>query len=279
MVRVLRRLKIDHVASVDRGAGDGCHVVLFKRDDTPDNGNGNGNDDDEAFHAALAFLDTPHGAALLARFFPRGVSSVDDIERLGRLLARRMRAAARANSDAEPSDPYQPWTDVIGDADEIEDADDDETEDEDEEIEDDPMRDRNTELEALAKRDGGVHGLARRICKQGGGGISEHELTELITRHAMQLYPDMSPEAAFTKVYCAPGAEPLRLAVSVVKGMLAVEPIQVDGDDVDVNDAERAYEKLQKLADAQRRRVPSLSRAQAFERAGRDRPDLLNRAT
>jgi hypothetical protein len=34
--KVLTRLKISEVSSVDAGAGDGCKVVLYKRDGTPD---------------------------------------------------------------------------------------------------------------------------------------------------------------------------------------------------------------------------------------------------
>jgi hypothetical protein len=139
------------------------------------------------------------------------------------------------------------------------------------------MRDRTTELQAIVKRDGGVIPLCKRICKQGARDVTEHELTELVTEYAQQLYPDMSPEHAFTKVYTSPGAEPVRRAIAVVKGLLQIEP-QASGDDVDVNDATRAYEHLQRLAEVQKRRVPSLSPSQAFERATRDRPDLLARA-
>jgi hypothetical protein len=278
MVRVLRNLRINEVSSVDRAANGDARVVLYKRNDVDDDNN-NGDDGDEAFHAALAFLDTPHGAALLARFFPRGVRSVDDIERLGRLLARRMRAAARANSDAEPRDPYQPWTDVIGDDDETED-DDDETEDEEiEKVFPMSVSDRNAELRAIAKRDGGVTGLCRRICKQGAGGISEAELTALITEFAMAQFPEMSEPAAFAKVFLSAGGETLRRAVAIAKGMLTtIEPVQVGGGDSDGDDAARAYGHLERLATETRKRWPGLSASQAFARAAKERPDLLARA-
>jgi hypothetical protein len=35
MARVLTKLKINEVSAVDRGAGEGCEVVLWKRDDSP----------------------------------------------------------------------------------------------------------------------------------------------------------------------------------------------------------------------------------------------------
>ena len=34
MPRILRKLKIDEISSVSRGAGDSCKIVLMKRDDT-----------------------------------------------------------------------------------------------------------------------------------------------------------------------------------------------------------------------------------------------------
>ena len=60
----------------------------------------------------------------------------------------------------------------------------------------------------MVRRDGGIVGLCRRICKQGAGDISENELTALITEHAMRENPDLSPEGAFTKAYCSPHGEP-----------------------------------------------------------------------
>jgi hypothetical protein len=288
MVRVLRNLKINEVSTVDRGAGNGCRIVLFKRDDTvaPDNGN-NGNGDDEVYAAALHYLmSTPHGASVVRRIFPSGPKNgTADIEHLARLVANVTRVRANNSDDAEPSDPHQPWLDVIGDNDESADTiGDDEIEDE--EIDDDEiekvfhMSDRNTALQALVKRDGGVVPLCKRICKEGARGVTENELTALITEYAQQIYPDMSPEGAFTKIYTSPGGEPLRRAVQIAKGLMDIEPVHVGvADASDTDDAAKAYEQLQRLAIQQRKRAPFLSASQAFERAGRDRPDLLNRAT
>jgi hypothetical protein len=274
MVRVLRNLKINEVSTVDRGAGNGCRIVLFKRDDTiaPDNGNGNGDDDDEVYAAALHFLmHTAHGAAVARRFFPNGANGTAEIEHLAQLVAHVMRARDN-NDDDDESDL------TIGD--------DDETEDDDADTIGDaatekvfPMSDRNTVLQAIVKRDGGVVPLCKRICKEGARGVTEQELTALITDYAQQLFPDMSPEGAFSKLFMSPGGEPLRRAVQIAKGLMDIEPVHVDVNDVDGDDAAKAYEQLQRLATQQRKRAPFLSASQAFERAGRDRPDLLNRAT
>jgi hypothetical protein len=267
MVRVLRNLKITEVSGVDKGAGDGCRVVLFKRD-TPDNGDleapskiSPDNIDDEAYAAALHFLTrTAHGAAVMRRLFPTGVNSPADIEHLAQMVARIM----RNSDDAEPSDMHQPWADTI-----------DDTTDTEKKV----HMDRDTELQAIVKRDGNVVQLCKRICKEGSGGISESELTSLITEYAQQLYPDMSPEIAFSKAYLSAAAEPLRRAIQIAKGMLQpVQPVQVGGGDSDGDDAAKAYGHLERLAEATRKRLPGLSASQAFERAAKERPDLLARA-
>jgi hypothetical protein len=33
MPKILTKLRIDEISSVDRGAGEGCRIVLYKRDD------------------------------------------------------------------------------------------------------------------------------------------------------------------------------------------------------------------------------------------------------
>ena len=260
MVRVLRNLKINEVSTVDRGAGDGCRIVLFKRDNGDNGDNGARDDDDEVYAAALHFLmSTPHGASVVRRLFPTGVNSTADIEGLAQLVAHAMRAR--------------------DDDDEIDDADDADTIGDAATEKVFPMSDRNTVLQAIVKRDGGVVPLCKRICKEGARGVTEQELTALITEYAQQLYPDMSPEGAFSKLFLAPGGEPLRRAVQIAKGLMDIEPMAVGVGDSNTDDAAKAYEQLQRLAVEHRKRAPFLSTSQAFERAGRDRPDLLNRAT
>jgi hypothetical protein len=220
---------------------------LFKRD-TPENtnGNGNGNDDDEAYAAALHYLmHTPHGVALVRRFFgASGSSGTADIEHLARLVAHFMRAS---NSDETKTEKVH--------------------------------MDRDEVLKAAVRRDGGIVGLCKRICKQGAGDISEHELTALITEHAMREHPDMPPEGAFTKAYMSPAGEPLRRAIQITKGLLDIEPVAVGVGSSDTeDDSGKAYEQLQRLATEQRKRSPFLSVSQAFERVTRQRPDLLARA-
>jgi hypothetical protein len=50
-------------------------------------------------------------------------------------------------------------------------------------------------------------------------------LTPLITEYAQRLYPDIAPDAAFTKMYASPGSEPLRRAVLIAKGLMDIDPV------------------------------------------------------
>jgi hypothetical protein len=271
MVRVLRNLKINEVSAVDVGAGQGCRIVLFKRngdtiapDDIDDDAPDTDDTDDEAYATALNYLlHTARGAALLRRFYPRGIGTSADLEGLAQRVAHVIRARG---DDDEPSDPHMPWIDAIGDETDASDT---------EKVH---HMDREEVLKSMVRAEGGITGLCRSICKRGAQGISENELTALITEYAMREYPDMSAEGAFTKAYTSAAGETLRRAIGITNGML--EPTKpVVGEDVDPDDASKAYEQLQRLAEKQRERSPFLSAAQAFERAGRARPDLLRRAT
>jgi hypothetical protein len=59
MVRVLRDLRIDEISSVDKGAGEGCRVVLYKRDDSEASGQSSSTDkrNSEAKMAADHFIE------------------------------------------------------------------------------------------------------------------------------------------------------------------------------------------------------------------------------
>lgn len=60
MVKKLTKLRIDEVSSVDRGAGEGCRILLFKRDDESPN------DDDDSQSTVADKLDGMVDAMLLA---------------------------------------------------------------------------------------------------------------------------------------------------------------------------------------------------------------------
>jgi hypothetical protein len=67
----------------------------------------------------------------------------------------------------------------------------------------------------------------------------------------------------------------LRKAIQIAKNtpapLMDLKPVQVGGNDaLDVNDAAKAYEQLQVMADEQQRRSPELTPAQAFSRVFQD---------
>jgi hypothetical protein len=125
---------------------------------------------------------------------------------------------------------------------------------------------RSEQLRAVVKRAGGIMPLCKRIAATGRSDVSEHELTQLVVDAAKREYPDLSDAQAFAKAFAAatPEGEILRRAVQVAK------VAGVSGDDGDAEDAAAALEELHRLADAERRRDPSLSASQAFARVFAD---------
>ena len=75
---------------------------------------------------------------------------------------------------------------------------------------------RTDQLCAIVKRAGGVHGLAKRIVKDGSsGGVSEAEWTGMLTAVAQAQYPHLTSEAAFSKLFCDPSSAVLRQASQI----------------------------------------------------------------
>jgi hypothetical protein len=136
---------------------------------------------------------------------------------------------------------------------------------------DSPMT-RTETLTRIVKQAGGLGPLCQKIVNRGSSEVTEAELTGMITAAAKAEHPGMDDARAFTKMFCGPTGETLRKAVAIAKAVqLEIMPVQVGGDDAtDVNDAEKAYTQLQRLADEQRRRSPELTRDQAFARVFSD---------
>jgi hypothetical protein len=133
---------------------------------------------------------------------------------------------------------------------------------------------RAEELSAIAKQYG-IAAIAKKVVDDGPGGISEHEMTKLITEAAQRAWPELRPAAAFSKMYC--GDELLRRAVNACKTFdvqppqLRVAPSQVGGAAAqDVDDATDALAQLEALAAALRRQYPELTREKAFAKVYTD---------
>src|SRR5262249_1730509 len=105
--------------------------------------------------------------------------------------------------------------------------------------------------------------------------ISEPELTALITQHAKSQYPNLSPSAAFAKVFTAQTEEgaTLRKGVAVAKNfpmMVTVTAVATDGQE----DEDDALDQLNALVEEQRKRAPFKSTAQLFAEVYKNNPKL-----
>jgi hypothetical protein len=133
---------------------------------------------------------------------------------------------------------------------------------------------RAEELSAIAKQYG-IAAIAKKVVDDGPGGISEHEMTKLITEAAQRAWPGLTPAAAFAKIFC--GDELLRRAVNACKTFdvqppqLLVAPAVVGGEAAeDVDNATDALAALERLATALRRQYPELTREKAFAKVYTD---------
>jgi hypothetical protein len=122
----------------------------------------------------------------------------------------------------------------------------------------------------------GIMPLAKQMIAEGSSyGIDESEFTKLATAHAQRLYPDMTPAAAFEKLF-SDGSEDgviLREAHGIAKNayaapMFDLKPMFVGADDaLDVDNPAKAIAQLQEIG---RQKWPSASEAAQFENAFTD---------
>jgi hypothetical protein len=136
---------------------------------------------------------------------------------------------------------------------------------------------RSDILKSLAKDYGAVK-IAKSIIADGNGpngvALSEADFTEIVKASAMEERRSTTetPEQAFARVFTAHTADGLaiRKAHQIVKNfpsMMRTEPVQVGGAAAQaVDDPVDALAQLQKLAEEQRKRSPTLTIEQAFAR-------------
>jgi len=148
---------------------------IFKADDEID---------DDADAAALEYLlHTKQGAADLRRAFPRGVTSVADLEGFARRVAQIMRM--RAANRPPPRDPHQPWSDAKPEV----------------TAKGFSMPNRADELESLVRKAGSFTGLCKAITAGRHGDVSAWELATMGRGYAMKRFPELTGEQAFAKAY------------------------------------------------------------------------------
>jgi hypothetical protein len=231
---------------------------LFKADD----------DTDDAHAAALDYLlHTKHGAADLRRVFPRGVTSVADLESFAQRVAQIMRM--RAVDSPPPRDPHQPWPDAKPEV----------------TAKGFPMN-RADELTTLVKRAGSFAGLCKRVSAGAHGDITERELALLAKGYAMNEYPGLSPELAFTKKF---GDERMSSesrafwdACGVIKGLTPArtEPEVTSGRNATaVNDPAETLRQLRELLTEQHRRTRVIAGDGDEDSEHEDEDDALDEIT
>jgi len=137
--------------------------------------------------------------------------------------------------------------------------------------EDNTTMDYKTKLHDMAKRHG-ITAIAKALVEDNNAfGISEHELTELVTAQAKRDNPGLSPAQAFTKMYAeqSEAGTILRRAFQVCKNSA------YQADTADADDAAAAYAELEAIG---KRDYPNLPKHVQFAKAFEAHPSLAARA-
>jgi hypothetical protein len=288
MPRILRDIRIDEVSAVTKSAGVGTRVVIMKRADDADDVYAS-----EWYREQVAEAERQNEAHLRSARTPRSFNEV---------LAEHTAKSLARGDEAEGliADP-PPVDDAIADAADrddgiVFDVGDTRLEFPNERAlavwlavqerirksnqeESTAMTKTTEELEAeraeklrAVVKAHGITAVAKQIIAgESSYGIDEHEFTRLATEHAQRVFPGDRPDVAFAKLF-ADNSE-LRRAHSIVKSAGAapyfdLQPVFVGGDDaLDVDDPSEAIAQLKEIG---RQKWPSLSEAQAFERAFTD---------
>jgi len=233
---------------------------IFKADDEID---------DDAHTAALEYLlHTKQGAADLRRAFPRGVTSVADLEGFARRVAQIMRM--RAANSPPLRDRHQRWPDAKPEVTE----------------KGFPMPNRADQLEIMVKRTGSFAGLCKSVAAGRHRDITERELSLLAKGYAMNRFPELTGDAAFAKAYgdarSSGEARAFWDACEALK-QAGFMPTRLDDEDEEDDDEENgeensdALDEITEKAKALRKRDPSLTSAQAFTKAYEQNPELAKR--
>jgi hypothetical protein len=122
---------------------------------------------------------------------------------------------------------------------------------------------------AIARRVGET--AASTEVDDGPGGISEVEMTKLITEEAQREHPGLSSAAAFTKLFVENSERGIifRKAIAACRGF-ATQPASKQA----VSTSGTSYDQLMVKANELQKREPHLSREQSFAKAYQQNPEL-----
>jgi hypothetical protein len=177
MPRLLTKLRVDEVSVVDHAAGEGTKIVLMKRDNSRQRHTpspvATGPDFGEIFGVRKDDSGAHHVSHLADLIAVGSDGAVSRAQALHFLLHTKEGAATVHRLRTHKKE------EIVT---------------------------RTEELRAIAK-DYGVVRLAKVICDDGAHGITEHELTALITEHAKREHPALAPPPLSSK--CSPATTPM----------------------------------------------------------------------
>ena len=262
--KILTRLRIDEISSVDRGAGEGVKIMLMKRhnpeqrptfdvfDDVhfskatlappaidPDDPD----DDDDVVSSASAISDK------FEQFISLLIEANPALDRQGAVYflihnAHGRALAAHLASVTKTKEPKMLKMDKL--------------------------------TKYIGESPGNMSAVAKHIIEKGETSLTEHEFTAMLTEHAkLNKRAGESVMGCFARIF-EHDAE-IRRAHAITKAgpnTMSVDPVQVGGNDAfDTSVADssaKAMKQLQTMAEAQRQRAPTLTIAQAFARVFED---------
>jgi hypothetical protein len=232
MVKKLTKLRIDEISSVDRGAGEGCRVMLYKRDDTlPEQPQG----------AALLFNDVMLRKADVSDPL-RGPRDEDDNKKLSEKLDELVTEMIVARPSLHPHRARR-WLLHTPQGQQLLST--------FKRKEEPPMPEVN--IFKLSNIES-VREIAKHITEK--DDITEFDFTKILMGHAMLTKRDgESDGAAFERILTAQGNGELRQAYQVTKGMASLEPTSVGvGSSETSDDSAEAVRLLAEMAEKQGRK-------------------------
>jgi hypothetical protein len=285
-VKVLTRLKITEVSAVDRGAGEGCRVILSKRDDDDNTPLTDAERDRAKFEGRMALRDQEdierrekrdrddERLAFLKAIFKGEIDVVEHYAKAAAGDSEDERDAAQVVDAVAAKESVSfdladgtrmrfpneaalaTWLAVQQRIHKSTSTPEDTT------------MNPTEKLKDLAKRVGPIAIAKVMVEEDRAYGITEHELTDMIVAYAKQSNPELSDAMAFAKVFTdsSEGAVLLRRAVQIAKNSVFESA---------VDDSDAACAELAKIG---KERWPSLTKAQQFARAAETNPKLLAKA-
>lgn len=270
--KILTRLRIDEISSVDRGAGEGARVVLMKRHDRPPRNRF------EKMFRQIDFSKLKTNPLPVDEVVDDGTDQ-GDVEADDSKVNPKLEQMVNAMIVALPSlrrDQAMHWLLNTASGRALAEHLNSITKRKE------PPMNRTDGLRQIAK-DFGVAKLAKMLVMESNAhGISEVEFTKLIDDEAQKTrQPGERPGSCFSRFFSAPENVELRRAHQLTKNtpvsksaaapLMSFQPVSVEtGSSATADDSVKAYNQLTAMAEAMRAKSPALTVAQCFARVFED---------